>query len=489
MKKGAAWITLVVVLSVIGSVAATSPWDELRDSFNALTGRVTGVETTQEGLAKAQEETAEVVEELSGVVGSVRQDLESLTTRVAELEEPTPDPDPDPDPDPIPDDPLARPLITQKDIAYIGSYSVEGYNIPDTFRSSAHSDGGLAHRHVDGTLRFASTPHSGYIGVYEFELPEADPSLDSDTATWPVCRVVAAWPAIGNAIKAGNSNVWAGSCHWDAARGWYWIGARNTYNAVAPDPCSYIAFNPATGETFGPFLNNGMASPELGNGLTSIPQWFADRYLDGANLLVGNGWRVSGQGARWGTSIGVAKLDGETLTMQRLIERVPLNSTEQDGFEKRPPTYNYRPDTWLTTFPPEGEIGYATGGDQIRDSLVWVDLPDKHGIIALPDLGEIDIQYINGAINTTQQQTYWFVYDPAEIAESAEGTRNPRHVYAKSWWKFAEKGGFQTGSGKKPILGATLVGRRLYVLAKSGGHRPAGHTNTQHGLHVYEIRE
>lgn len=111
-KKTAA---VVVVLALL-AVSATSPWDELRDSFNALSAKVTAVEAEQAALGTKVEGLSGAVSELKVSGQNAAAEIAKLSVRVEALEKPVPPPPPPPEP--TPDQELLQP----SNLHYVGTF-------------------------------------------------------------------------------------------------------------------------------------------------------------------------------------------------------------------------------------------------------------------------------------------------------------------------------------------------------------------------------
>lgn len=373
---------------------------------------------------------------------------------------------------------FARPLLIATDFQYVGSFNVPLYN------NNPFSTGGLSHRYESSVLRLLGT--TGY-SVYEFTVPT--PSLDANPANWPTATVLQDYGSIASPLMNQMDNPEFRGVYYDPVTDWLLLGGRDNYNALGTNYQSYMAYNRGTAQSIGPWNNTGdLQHAALGGASLRIPQWFSDAYLNGDPWFLGNGFRASGQGAfHYGPVFASGKIEGSNLVNNALV-RFP-----QANPELRDPTYTYVEDDdptndWLTPSPPDG----MTAGEFCRSAVVWVDLPDKHGIILIPCISRGEIVYRNARIEVGGIDQYWYVYDPEDVAASAQGQIAVHEAHAKSYWKFVGRGGSVTYApgSTNPVpddraLGATLDDRRLYVLMENGGKVDG--INTLLGVHVFDI--
>lgn len=114
MKHRTLLATLAGLLLVIG-LAATSPWDQLRDSFAALSADMTTVKAEQAALGTKVEGLGGEVAELKVSGQNAAAEIAKLSVRVTALEKP---PVPDPIPDPVPEPEPPGEFVAE----YLGSF-------------------------------------------------------------------------------------------------------------------------------------------------------------------------------------------------------------------------------------------------------------------------------------------------------------------------------------------------------------------------------
>jgi hypothetical protein len=172
-------------------------------------------------------------------------------------------------------------VLTQGDFSYLGSF-----RMPESVGSMDMRWGrGLTHRYVNGQLRFFS------IGLNPSDIYEvaAPASLASSPASSAFATLVRHWGALDQgAVTSGLTGV-----YWDETdKRLYWAGG-DSYNATSnySPSVGFTTLNDSNG-TFtrrGPFAFAGRSTKMTNNGLTAIPQWFADAYCPGRRLAAGFG--------------------------------------------------------------------------------------------------------------------------------------------------------------------------------------------------------
>lgn len=91
-------------------------------------------------------------------------------------------------------------------------------------------------------------------------------------------------------------------------------------------------------------------------------------------------------------------------------------------------------DYWTNTAPnPVGDAGVWTFGDSIHGGCVWIDLPDKHGVLYASIMGHGNISYIHSDIYSKRKEAHWWIYDPKDLAAVAQGTQQPWDPQPQTW--------------------------------------------------------
>ena len=151
-----------------GSVAATSPWDELRDSFNALSAKVTAVEAGQAALDTRVEGLTGSVAELKVSGQNAAAEIAELSVRVTALEKPVPPPPPPPPGD----------ILTADDLEYLGTFlppkptAEDAASVDSRYRKFDYT-AGIASRGPNGGMLLSGNALACWMA--EITIPE--PSL------------------------------------------------------------------------------------------------------------------------------------------------------------------------------------------------------------------------------------------------------------------------------------------------------------------------
>jgi hypothetical protein len=127
---------------------------------------------------------------------------------------------------------------------------------------------------------------------------------------------------------------------------------------------------------------------------------------------------------------------------------------------------------WLSPAP-DG-LGRWTWGDSYWNTGCWIDGPNKQGFVAVATLGAGKVWYGYGQLVDERKVFELHAYDPAELGESAAGTRPVWNVKPKTMLPLTLDGlgsGEFAGQNAKAVAGATYdpVGKRLYLFGTGGG--------------------
>lgn len=401
----------------------------------------------------------------------LRNRLGDLESRVKALESDPVDP-----PDPV--NPLDRPVVGEDDLRFVGAFGVAGYTVNG--KESKFTNGGFTHRIVgDGSIEFLATGHAGTSLIYSFPMREL--STSDDRETWAVAPTSDVTEAEGNSrpfklIREASNQLSQHAIFWSPRDSRLYTAGRHAYNATGVNYPSLAAMLPS-GESVGPWKTVGAHNQWVAGGIDDIPRWFADQYLDGMDLSMGAGGRMSGQGASQGPALAAVQRPDETTvdTIQaKTLLHFPWGS---EHWERRSPDYIRTTDHWLGRVPNE-DHGWFTAMDHVRDHL-WIDLPGKQGVMFVPHLGHGEIQYIDGSVRASEgQSSSFYIYSMADLARVAKGELQPYEINATSYWPAGFRG---------QCMGLTMIDRRIYVLVKSGGPKVGIYSG--HGVYVFEITE
>jgi len=343
-------------------------------------------------------------------------------------------------------DPLGRSVIRFEDFEYLGAFAPPKEAIPNPSGgkwSTGFASGGLAMRGVGSQKRFFATTHvySGGL-VYEMSFPGL-----SKTAPYPQATVLREWGDIyaGRKVTHEGNNLGGGTLthalYWDAKLGRLYWSYGHWYNVVqANNPVlGYTTFSETQATARGPWKSaaGSAHSQRIRGGVLRIPDWFAERYTGGKTLGVGFGGYWSGvANASQGPALYATDhpsqegLDLQTRTLLSFSDGNGCGTITRENVRRckavRNPDY-YRSSQGAVgwdTDPIDGQ-GYWTAADTIEGAAVWIDTPKRHGLIFFPTLGQGAICYCAGAITAERYSSWWYIYNPADLAKVAQGTLQP----------------------------------------------------------------
>ena len=348
---------------------------------------------------------------------------------------PTPAP-PSPTPSPTSPPSTGKTVVRNSDFEYLGAFAMP-VDVGCGGWQSYYPSAGLAVRRVDASLRFLSGAHvySGGL-IYETDYP----GLSLTAGAWPEatvvgqpCDIYAGRKRLGTEPEAfGFANETHGLFWDDRTQRLYWSfgdyynGDRSNDNVLG-----YTTFGDG-GVTRGPWRSvdgNVTHSQRVRGGTLAIPDSFANAYLGGRSLGIGFGgyYSIIGPGSMGPTLYAIDQPSGDGGTIDPLVLiNHPADFSLAQSWAVRPTNYWIDSIDWALT--PSGDRGYWAPADWIGGAAVWIDEPQKHGLLYFAELGLGRIAYEFGTITTEGTAPYWYIYDPANIAEVALGTRHPDAV-------------------------------------------------------------
>jgi len=167
----------------------------------------------------------------------------------------------------------------------------------------------------------------------------------------------------------------------------------------------------------------------FGGGFVTIPQWFADKYLEGRNFGVGHGGYFSGQGSSLGPTLFVAErpADGDAMLKNAtvLLEFASL-AGDPSKMERRPGDYSNA--LWVPE-PDETGLGYSCG--TVTAGPVWIDTPTMSGLCywTVQGVGKLDysLQRMGSSMHL---RTRMYCYSPETLSQVATGQISPTSARA-----------------------------------------------------------
>lgn len=394
---------------------------------------------------------------------------------------------------------IPKTVLTAADFSFVGAFRLP-FNVNGQDAGYGRS---LAHRYLGGELRFLTMTLPN--NVYEVAFPGV-----AANPPYPLAQVARYWGDVyhGKRQLDGAANresaVWG--LYWDAPdRRLYWSYG-DGYNAVSGNDPSigYSTLDDADGvsEGVGAWRFNGRGCKATMGGVLPIPEWFANQYCGGRRLGAGFGgyFSIVGVGpAHLGPALCAfappnlaANPNLSALAFNNLVG-YPFNSTPYTAPDRchRDTDYTNEFDNWN----PRDGVGYFSWTDYIWQGAVWIDTPTKHGLIYFPTLGDGRTWYETSTLHAERASHWWFVYDPNDLAQVAQGQKQQWEIQPRSTWQNDYPGLSRPLPGwadepKNMITGATYdpTTGRLFVAVRfgwsTGGAGENGHT-----IYVYQVND
>lgn len=355
-------------------------------------------------------------------------------------------------------------LLKLDDLKFLGAFKLPREACG---QSTGYAAGCLALRHVNNRPRLFSDSHVATGGaVYEVDIPTLAKEMP-----YPTAEIVHEWGDIYQGRKQkGNGESYnldgetpTTGLRWDEAdqRLWWTYGQRyNTENQDAPTfGATRLKDKEMTAE--GPWKLRLPQSWQRG-GTLEIPVWFADKYTGGKRLGVGFGGYYSiFEGGSYGPTLSAA---AEPAAGQPPAS-VTLLAYPDPHLCPRNDNYRQAAEGWMGKNPVNGRGTWNStdeiGGEHTSAGVVWIDAPDKHGLLFFVSLGTGRIAYENGGIQCEGRENALYIYDPADLAKVAQRNAQP--------WSPVPK--FHRLDNPAPGLAGRAAGvaydaaaRRLYVV-------------------------
>jgi hypothetical protein len=386
--------------------------------------------------------------------------------------------------------------LHQGDFTYAGSFRMPFW----AAEADAGWGRGLAHRYVNGQLRFMGTTGNGRV----FEV--SAPGL-SATAPYPLAPQTRAWGAVGR-TKSYTTQDGVGSgtiygLYWDPIDSRLYWSYASVYNAMdGNDPSvGFSTLDDSTG-TFsdaGAWRFTGRGCKATSGGVTPIPTWFANKYCPGRRLGAGFG---TGYLSIYGVGpvhMGPALCAFTPPNPQTLADRATLSYTNLLGYPyngtpyttpdrcHRDTDYTNEYDRWN----PKNGVGYWNWGDWVWQGGVWIDTPTKSGLVFFPTMSNGRTYYANSTQNAERSSHSWVVFDPADLGLVATGAKQQWQIQPTDAWSVKYPAltyplPAWADEPKYLVVGSTYdaTAKRLYVAVRfSWGTAP----ESGHLVHAYDV--
>lgn len=320
----------------------------------------------------------------------------------------------------------ARPLVTEDDFDYLGAF-----RLPRDIEGHDGAWGrGLAVREVDGQVHLLSSAVDGTF----FEVAAPEPARGAD---YPQASIVKVWGNVTKGHRVGQMN----GLYWDPIDRRLYFSSGDLYNAVRPDDPSmgYCTLDDAP-EMHGAFRFTGRGCKATMGGVLPIPDWFSSQFTEGRRLAAGFGgyWSV--------VATGPAHMGPALCAFAPPSPEVPrstaLSFTNLIGYPFNPKPYTdpdrcHRDSDYSTQFDgwnPKDGVGYWSWTDWIWQGAVWIDLPDKHGVVFFPTLGRGRTWYEESTLHAERAAHAFYVYDPMDLGKVATGKAKQWKIQPAATW-------------------------------------------------------
>jgi hypothetical protein len=369
-------------------------------------------------------------------------------------------------PAPPAQDPSGKRVLSFGDFQYAGSFKV-----PRAVggRDSVWSQSGLALRRMpDGTKRL----FMNYGVLFEVEVPELVKLIDGDHSPLKVAEVKEVWGPVKltrtgeQAISANAEFCWDQDrelLYWSSYHG-YWTGG--SWPLLAASKLG------ADGKLthLGPWrMPKGVrAYKAYWGGVTRLSKGFADKYTGGRMLAVGFGgyYSICASASQGPALAAVAEPDSANPTLdpvELLVHPWGGTPAPRDG------EYFVANCGWGGKQPDSPTRGSWTMEDFVK-TAVFIDLPDRHGLLVFAYLGTGRMGYDYGHITSAGDADWWYIYDPEALGQVAKGARKPwqvvPHSRTKVHYPLAAKAAKRTPPS--PVFGSCFdeTDRFLYLLKR-----------------------
>ena len=427
-------------LTRLNTTATTSSTGNSRKRPMTTDPNIDAVKDALDQIAAKDAVEAALIADLSGqletTIETLRGTLEHLEAMTAErdalqakLDVLEPEPEPEPTIEFTPD--LLR---------FIG-----GYRLPECWyggKSIAFTNGGITGRHdADGRLRLWVAHHAQETHVVELIAPTSrstdmgpntGPNWTYDpVARWPIASQVRIIPNAYQELRALDGAVQIHGLHWSEQLKRLLVSGRSWYNTTFNKEKWLVQVDVGPTPVIEPAINPGVPQQPFGGGFVDIPQAFADAYCGGNTIGLSKGGYESGQASATSPTLA-AWGNATTKVLQHSGWNVP---TEQR--ELRDSNYDA---TKAGGWQPMAKDGVGWWGvDRVMDSA-WIDTDDVSALVFIVQqpTGKMDYA-LQGAVFSNTWQFRLYIYDPKQLAEVAEGKREPWNVRGK-WYPLPKLG-------------------------------------------------
>lgn len=300
------------------------------------------------------------------------------------------------EPTPAPTALNARAVLTAGDLRFVGFI-----RFPSSVGNLWYTHPSLAMRTVAGNRRafiFGNIPTDN-SPVYEFDLPDAPPQQSLESAPTAILRKNWGEIQAGRTLTGGDSRA-MGGLYWDASRNALWWSYGAGYVPTSHHPtigATILNDQSGTFQSYGPWRTQWTSQRTRG-AFASLPSAFASAYTAGNSVGVMSHQASGNATSPFGAILSAIKLPDPTSTPPDTVGSTHFTCANQgiilhdlDHPQSRDARYkvcgwNVRYDCSKGTYITPGTQVFggpepSAGENDTMNACVWVDLPDKHGLL------------------------------------------------------------------------------------------------------------
>lgn len=286
-------------------------------------------------------------------------------------------------------------VLTPNDISFLGYIRFSGEH--DLW----YTYGQLALRRAGGQLRaFTAGNVTDNYPLLEYTLPDTP---NASVAAAPFATLTRNWGTVGpdRLLTGGSLGAVMGGLYWDQGRNALWWSYGDSYVPVQKHPtlgCAVLNDSAGTAKFCGPWRTEWQSQRTRG-AFCSIPDTFASTSTSGKNVGIMSSITSGSADSPWGANLSAMSLpdplntpaDVITTDTHWTVANQGLIFHDLDHRQKR--DTRYKACGWATPYQCAGgatlEAGIplfggprpASNSDDTMSSCVWIDLPDKHGLL------------------------------------------------------------------------------------------------------------
>ena len=288
----------------------------------------------------------------------------------------------------------SKPVLTFADLSLAGFY-----RFPPDFDDLWYAYGQFALRRVGSQLRaFTAGNLTNDFPILEYGMPDAVPNTDITSA--PRLTPIRNWGPIpaSQRITGGTQGSVLGGFFWDQAHNALWWSYKDIYVPVDHHPsvgCAILNDSDGTKQFCGPWRTEWHSQKTCGN-FIAIPQAFADAYMNGQR--VGIMAHSHNADSPWGANLSGMPLPDPRATppdvaFSKHVTLANHGLMLHDLAHRQQRDDRYKFCNWKERYdckvgstierglPLFGGAEPGSSSDDTMSSAVWVDLPDKHGVL------------------------------------------------------------------------------------------------------------